>query len=216
MDDAFVFYAYWNGNQIRDLFEGLVSVTNGSGFVQLAAFLVVTGMVACLLIGAVKGEGRSVISYFACAVLFWFVAIVPKATVVIEDVRSQTVYNVDNVPLSMAFFASASSRIGHWLTQAYETAFIPADVAKYSSFGAVYPQRVMEVLQRTGPVTVQGRETLQAVLKNCVLPEVVLDGRKADEAMASSDLWTLIKSDGWVNPARLAVCLLYTSDAADE
>lgn len=205
MDDAFVFYAYWNGNQIRDLFEGLVSVTNGSGFVQLAAFLVVTGMVACLLIGAVKGEGRSVISYFACAVLFWFVAIVPKATVVIEDVRSQTVYNVDNVPLSMAFFASASSRIGHWLTQAYETAFIPADVAKYSSFGAVYPQRVMEVLQRTGPVTVQGRETLQAVLKNCVLPEVVLDGRKADEAMASSDLWTLIKSDSWVNPARLAV-----------
>lgn len=205
MDDAFVFYAYWNGNQIRDLFEGLVSVTNGSGFVQLAAFLVVTGMVACLLIGAVKGEGRSVISYFACAVLFWFVAIVPKATVVIEDVRSQTVYNVDNVPLSMAFFASASSRIGHWLTQAYETAFIPADVAKYSSFGAVYPQRVMEVLQRTGPVTVQGRETLQAVLKNCVLPEVVLDGRKADEAMASSDLWSLIKSDGWINPARLAV-----------
>ena len=205
MDDAFVFYAYWNGNQIRDLFEGLVSVTNGSGFVQLAAFLVVTGMVACLLIGAVKGEGRSVISYFACAVLFWFVAIVPKATVVIEDVRSQTVYNVDNVPLSMAFFASASSRIGHWLTQAYETAFIPADVAKYSSFGAVYPQRVMEVLQRTGPVTVQGRETLQAVLKTCVLPEVVLDGRKADEAMASSDLWTLIKGDGWVNPARLAV-----------
>lgn len=205
MDDAFVFYAYWNGNQIRDLFEGLVSVTAGSGFVQLAAFLVVTGLVAALLIGAVKGEGKHVISYFACAVLFWFMAIVPKASVVIEDVRSHTVYNVDNVPLSMAFFASVSSRIGHWLTQAYESAFIPADVAKYSSFGAVYPQRVMEVLQRTGPVTVQGRETLQSVLKNCVLPEVVLDSRKADQAMASSDLWTMIKSDGWVNPARLAV-----------
>lgn len=205
MDDAFVFYAYWNGNQIRDLFEGVGVGHQRLGLCAAGGLLVVTGMVACLLIGAVKGEGRSVISYFACAVLFWFVAIVPKATVVIEDVRSQTVYNVDNVPLSMAFFASASSRIGHWLTQAYETAFIPADVAKYSSFGAVYPQRVMEVLQRTGPVTVQGRETLQAVLKNCVLPEVVLDGRKADEAMASSDLWTLIKSDGWVNPARLAV-----------
>lgn len=205
MDDAFVFYAYWNGNQIRDLFEGLVSVTAGAGFVQLAAFLVVTGLVAALLIGAVRGEGKHVISYFACAVLFWFVAIVPKASVVIEDVRSHTVYNVDNVPLSMAFFASVSSRIGHWLTQAYETAFIPADVAKYSNFGAVYPQRVMEVLQRTGPVTVQGRETLQSVLKNCVLPEVVLDSRKADQAMASSDLWTMIKSDGWVNPARLAV-----------
>ena len=29
MDDAFVFYAYWNGNQIRDLFEGLVGSPPG-------------------------------------------------------------------------------------------------------------------------------------------------------------------------------------------
>lgn len=103
MENAFVFYAYWNGAQVRDLFEGLVSVTAGGGFAELAVFLVVTGLVAALLIGAVKGEGWHVISYVACAVLFWFVAVVPKATVAIEDVRSKTVYTVDNVPLSMAF-----------------------------------------------------------------------------------------------------------------
>ena len=205
MEDAFVFYAYWNGNQVRDLFEGLVALTNAEGFTQLAVFLVTTGLVGALLVGSVKGEGRHVISYFACAVLFWFVAIVPKATVVIEDVRSHTVYTVDNVPLSMAFFASASSRIGHWMTQTYETAFVPVDVAKYSSFGAVYPQRVLDVLQRTGPVTVQGRETLQAVLKNCVLPEVVLDSAKASQLTTSSDLWETMKNAGWVNPARMAV-----------
>lgn len=205
MDNAFVFYAYWNGNQVRDLFEGLVSITNAEGFGQLAAFLVVTGLVATLLIGAVKGEGCHVIGYFAAAVLFWFIAIVPKATVVIEDVRSHTVYNVDNVPLSMAFFASATSRIGHWLTQTYETAFIPADVAKYSSFGAVYPQRVLDVLQRTGPVTIEAREMLPSVLKNCVLPEVILDAGKAAALTTSSDLWGAVKADGWVNPARLAV-----------
>ena len=138
VEDGFVFYAYWNGNQVRDLFEGLVALTNAGGFTQLAVFLVTTGLVGALLVGSVKGEGRHVISYFACAVLFWFVAIVPKATVVIEDVRSHTVHTVDNVPLSMAFFASAASRIGHWMTQAYETAFVPVDVAKYSSFGAWY------------------------------------------------------------------------------
>ena len=205
VEDGFVFYAYWNGNQVRDLFEGLVALTNAGGFTQLAVFLVTTGLVGALLVGSVKGEGRHVISYFACAVLFWFVAIVPKATVVIEDVRSHTVHTVDNVPLSMAFFASAASRIGHWMTQAYETAFVPVDVAKYSSFGAVYPQRVLDVLQRTGPVTVEGRETLQAVLKNCVLPEVVLDSAKASQLTTSSDLWKTVKSSGWVNPARMAV-----------
>lgn len=205
MDDGFVFHAYWNGNQIRDLFEGLVSVTSAPGFSELAAALIATGLVAALIVGAVKGQGRHVVSYIACAVLFWFIAIVPKASVVIEDVRSRTVYTVDNVPLSMAFFASVTSRIGHWMTQTYETAFIPVDVAKYSSFGAVYPQRVMEVLQRTGPVTVEGRETLQSVLKSCVLPEVILDSGKADQLMASSDLWATVKASGWVNPARLAV-----------
>lgn len=205
LEEGFVFYAYWNGSQVRDLFEGLVALTNGGGFTQLAVFLVTTGLVGALLVGSVKGEGRHVISYFACAVLFWFVAIVPKATLVIEDVRSHTVHTVDNVPLSMAFFASAASRIGHWMTQAYETAFVPVDVAKYSSFGAVYPQRVLDVLQRTGPVTVQGRETLQAVLKNCVLPEVVLDSAKASQLTTSSDLWETVKTAGWVNPARMAV-----------
>lgn len=205
LEEGFVFYAYWNGSQVRDLFEGLVALTNGGGFTQLAVFLVTTGLVGALLVGSVKGEGRHVISYFACAVLFWFVAIVPKATVVIEDVRSHTVHTVDNVPLSMAFFASAASRIGHWMTQAYETAFVPVDVAKYSSFGAVYPQRVLDVLQRTGPVTVEGRETLQAVLKNCVLPEVVLDSAKASQLTTSSDLWETVKSSGWVNPARMSV-----------
>lgn len=205
IDDGFVFHAYWNGNQIRDLFEGLVSVTSAPGFSELAAALIATGLVAALIVGAVKGQGRHVVSYIACAVLFWFIAIVPKASVVIEDVRSRTVYTVDNVPLSMAFFASVTSRIGHWMTQTYETAFIPVDVAKYSSFGAVYPQRVMEVLQRTGPVTVEGRETLQSVLKSCVLPEVILDSGKADQLMASSDLWATVKASGWVNPARLAV-----------
>lgn len=205
LEEGFVFYAYWNGSQVRDLFEGLVALTNGGGFTQLAVFLVTTGLVGALLVGSVKGERRHVISYFACAVLFWFVAIVPKATLVIEDVRSHTVHTVDNVPLSMAFFASAASRIGHWMTQAYETAFVPVDVAKYSSFGAVYPQRVLDVLQRTGPVTVQGRETLQAVLKNCVLPEVVLDSAKASQLTTSSDLWETVKTAGWVNPARMAV-----------
>lgn len=205
MNDVFVFYANWNGAQVRDLFEGLVAVTNASGFAQLATFLVVTGLVGALLLGSVRGQGRHVIEYFACAVLFWFVAIVPKTTLVIEDVRSRTVYNVDNVPLSMAFFASASSRIGHWLTQTYETAFIPVDVARYASFGAVYPERVMDVLQRTGPVTLQGRETLHAVLKNCVLPEVTLDAAKADQVLAAGDLWSVIRAEGWVNPARLAV-----------
>ena len=201
--DAFLFYAYWNGAQVRDLFESLVNITSSSTFNQVAALLVILGMIAVIAIGATRNDGRNIITYFACAVLFWFVAAVPKVSVVIEDIRSETVYTVDNVPLGVAAFGSLANRLGYWLTYTYESAFAPVDVARFSKFGAVYPERVLEVLQSVGPVTYEGRRTMDAVVSGCVTPEVLTDDTKASRLMRSVNIWDEITTPGWVNPARL-------------
>ncbi|MDY6009565.1 MAG: conjugal transfer protein TraG N-terminal domain-containing protein, partial [Duodenibacillus sp.] len=203
MTEGFVFYAYWNGAQMRDLFEALVSVTGGGNYVQLAGLLFLVGLIFVLAAGATRAEGKGAITYFACGVLFWFVVMVPKVSVVIQDTRSEAVWTVDNVPLGIAVPGSMANRIGHWLTSTYETAFAPADVARFSRFGAVYPERVLEALQAVGPVTVQGQATLQAVVKGCVIPELLTDAAKTAAVATSTDLWTTISADGWVNPARM-------------
>ena len=201
--DAFLFYAYWNGAQVRDLFEGLASITASSAFGQFAALIFLLGMIIVIAMGAVKSEGRPAIAYFACAVLFWGVAVVPKATVSIQDIRSETVYTVDNVPLGIGVFGSMANRAGYWLSRLYEDAFAPVEVARFSRFGAVYPERILEVLQSVGPVTVEGMSTIKAVVTGCIVPELLTDQTKAARLIKSTDIWKDVSAAGWVNPARL-------------
>ncbi len=202
--DAFLFYAYWNGAQVRDLFEALVSITTRGSYAQMAALLFLIGIVIVLAAGAARHEGRPAVTYFACAILFWCAAVVPRVTVAVQDVRTQAVYTVDNVPLGIGFFGSVANRMGYWLTELYETAFAPVEAARFSRFGAVYPERIVEVLQSTGPITVEGAAALKAAVEGCIAPEVLTDPAKAARLSKSVDLWQEVSSAGWVNPARLA------------
>lgn len=203
--DAFTFYAYWNGAIVRDLFNAIALITGSTGFHVLACILLVLAALFILMAGATRGEGRELIAGFACCTLFWFAAVVPKSTVLIEDIRSEAVYTVDNVPLGIAFFGSMMNRIGYWLTTEYETVFSPVQAARYSKFGAVYPERVLEVLQGVGAVTANARAALSGVMESCIVPEIVTDRAKAAALAASENLWGTVSASGWVNPARTAL-----------
>lgn len=202
--DAFLFYAYWNGAQMRDLFEALVSITSRGTYAEMAALFFLIGIVIVLAVGATRHEGRPAIAYFACAVLFWCVSVVPRVSVSVVDVRTESVYTVDNVPLGIGFFGSLASRTGYWMAELYESAFAPVEVASFMKFGAVYPERVLEVLQSVGPITVEGIAATKAVLEGCIVPEILTDEVKAARLVQSVDLWKDVSAAGWVNPARLA------------
>ena len=172
MKEGLLFYAYWNGASLRDLFEALAAITSTSTFTLVSGTLVIAGILMVMAAGAVRAEGRGVITYMACCVLFWFAAVVPRVTVVIEDVRSHAVYTVDNVPLAVGVLGSFANRTGYWLAHTYEEAFAPVDVARFSQYGAVYPERVLEVMQAVGPVTIEGRRAIDAVVRGCIMPEL--------------------------------------------
>ncbi len=200
----FTFHALGNADQVRDLFEGIVWVTGQGDYALAAAFLVTAGFIVVLASGSVRADGRSAIPYFASAVLFWFACAVPTAGVVIEDNRSEAVTVVDNVPLGVAFTASVASALGLWLAEGYESAFVPVSSARFTRFGAVYPERVAEALKAAGPVTAEARSLLSAVASACIVPEVVTDAAKASAMVKSGDLWATVSAEGWVNPARAA------------
>ena len=170
----------------------------------MAALFFLIGIVIVLAVGATRHEGRPAIAYFSCAVLFWCVSVVPRVSISVVDVRTEAVYTVDNVPLGIGFFGSLASRTGYWMAELYESAFAPVEVASFMKFGAVYPERVLEVLQSVGPITVEGIAATKAVLEGCVVPEILTDEVKAAGLVKSVDLWKDVSAAGWVNPARLA------------
>lgn len=202
--DGFTFYAYWNGQIVRDLLEALAAIRASTAFLTLCTYLTLAMVLGSLLIGSTRAEGRHVITSFACCVLFWFIAVAPRVTVVVHDVRGAAVYPVAGVPAGIGIAASSITRIGWWLTQTYENVFSSVDADRYSKFGAVFPERALEVMQSLGPVTSEGRATLDALMRHCVMPELLTDRQKAAALTHSTDLWGDISREGWVNPARSA------------
>ena len=79
--DGFTFYAYWNGQIVRDLLEELAAIRASTAFLTLCTCLPLAMVLGPLLIGSTRAEGRHVITSFACCVLFWFFAVLVQPTV---------------------------------------------------------------------------------------------------------------------------------------
>lgn len=199
------YYAYWNGGQIRDLFEALVSICSGSSYEGLLKTAVLAGFLVTLTGALLKWQGLASKVYLFAAVLFYSVMLVPKVDVAIHDERSADVYVVSNVPFGVGFFASATSKIGHFLTESFETAFSLPDAERFSKFGLVYPQRALNSLLAAVPVTPEGRALTDRVIADCIGPELLDHHDKAAELSHSGDIWATISADGWINPARSSV-----------
>ena len=199
------YYAYWNGGQIRDLFEALVAICSGSSYEGLLKTAVLAGFLVTLTGALLKWQGLASKVYLFAAVLFYSVMLVPKVDVAIHDERSADVYVVSNVPFGVGFFASATSKIGHFLTESFETAFSLPDAERFSKFGLVYPQRALNSLLAAGPVTPEGRALTDRVIADCIGPELLDHSDKAAELSHSGDIWATISADGWINPARSSV-----------
>ena len=154
------YYAYWNGGQIRDLFEALVSICSGSSYEGLLKTAVLAGFLVTLTGALLKWQGLASKVYLFTAVLFYSVMLVPKVDVAIHDERSADVYVVSNVPFGVGFFASATSKIGHFLTESFETAFSLPDAERFSKFGLVYPPAPSR--RRDAPLPIASLPTVSA------------------------------------------------------
>lgn len=199
------YYAYWNGGQIRDLFEALVAICSGPSYTGLIKSAVLAGFLAAITGALLKWQGLAAKVYLFAAVLFYSVMLIPKVDLAIHDERSTDIYVVNNVPLGVGFFSSAASRIGNFLTSSFETAFSLPDAERFSRFGLVYPQRAVTALLNAGAVTPEGRALSERVTADCVGPELADHPDKVNELAQSGSLWATIRQEGWVNPARSTV-----------
>lgn len=199
---VFDFFAYWNGEQIRDLFEAVVALTSGGDYLGLLKSVMLLGFLCVITVCALRYRGIDAMSFVFAVLIFYTVTLVPKVDVNIRDDRAGTVYVVQNVPLGIAFMAGTTSHVGHWLTQSFENVFTAVDAERFSRFGMVFPQRAVSALLAAGPVTPQGRLLVGDFNRYCVVPELVDYPEKIDALTQSGNLWQTITQAGWLNPAR--------------
>lgn len=196
------FFAYWNGSQIRDLFEAVVAITGSADFTGLLKTIILFGFLCVITVCALRYRGLDAGSFIFAVALFYGVTLVPKTDLAINDERSGSVYVVSNVPLGLAFMASSTSHVGHWLTEIFEDNFAGVEAERFSRFGMVFPERAVNAILAAGPVTAQGRTLISDFNRNCVMPELIDYPQKIEVLSTSGNLWQTIAQTGWVNPAR--------------
>lgn len=196
------FFAYWNGSQIRDLFEAVVAITGSADFTGLLKTIILFGFLCVITVCALRYRGLDAGSFIFAVALFYGVTLVPKTDLAINDERSGSVYVVSNVPLGLAFMASSTSHVGHWLTEIFEDTFAGVEAERFSRFGMVFPERAVNAILAAGPVTAQGRTLISDFNRNCVMPELIDYPQKIEALSTSGNLWQTIAQTGWVNPAR--------------
>lgn len=217
MSAALDFYAYWNGSQVADVLQAVVGIVGTDGYRTGMSFLALAGFLTVMTVAAVRCRGGDVIRWFAATVFFFFVVFVPKVNMNVHDVRAMTVKTVANVPMGPAFVACATSQIGKWTAELFETAFADVDAARFTKFGAVFPERVVAALQTTGPVLPETRALLNPFIEHCIAPEILDSDAKLAALMQSTNLLSTVKTSGWLNPARFFLredgTPLYCTDA---
>lgn len=197
------FYANWNGPQVAALFKAVVGMTESSGYTVFLLTMTTLGLLGVTIAAVLRWKPFEMLSWFMSVVLFYSIAFVPKVTVTVEDARAMTAEVVTGVPIGLGLTAALSSKIGRFAANLFETALGDVDAAKFTKFGAVFPERAAAALSQAGPVTAETRAVLDPFLNRCVMPEILESSAKLTELMTTGNLAATVTARGWTNPARV-------------
>lgn len=198
-------YSYWNFQSVIDVLNAIVLVMSGDDYTGLLKAIAVAGLLVAVGTGLAKISAKEPLTYFLFLMLFYAMLFIPRVTVTVTDLRSGNTGTVANVPLGVGFFYSATSKIGKYLTETFETAFVASDALKFSHTGMGFGARAFSEMTSVRIKDPRLNDAMTEFVRGCVNPEVLDDTSKYNQIANATDLWTAIGSttpSSWLNPAR--------------
>ncbi|MFP3773645.1 conjugal transfer mating-pair stabilization protein TraG [Legionella pneumophila serogroup 1] len=174
----------------QDSFLGLLRITALIGIVMAT-------------IGFIKTRDPMAFArWFLGYILFVNLVLLPKTSVLIDDISSQTPKLVDNVPVVFALSASLVTTIGYGLAQSYDALLSMPDDLQYTKTGALFGSRLISAstsFRIKDPVL---KEEMNEYFRVCVVGDIRLNRKYSVGDLAhSTDIWNLIS--GKASPLRM-------------
>lgn len=187
----FEIYAYWNTIELVNVFNAIAAITGSgdfNGLLRTLALVMIIGLVLAVLAG--KSKQEDFWRWVIMLALMHGMLLVPKSNVMIVDrTGTSPAQVVANVPIGLAALAHGTSKIGDWLTTAFETVFsLPNDV-QLRKTGTLFGHRVM--LERLGtqfasPILMRN---LDEFYRECVIPDLATGVINPDNLAKSENIW---------------------------
>ena len=204
----FEIYAYWNTTELVNVFNAVAAITGSgdfNGLLRTLALVVIISLVVAVLAGRSRQEDFW--RWVVMLALLHGMLLVPKSNVLIVD-RTGTNPSqvVSNVPIGLAALAHGTSKIGDWLTTAFETVFSLPDDVQLRKTGTLFGHRVM--LERLGtqfssPVLMRN---LDEFYRECVIPDLATGYISPSTLATTENIWQAFSN---TNPGLLVTIADY-------
>ena len=177
---------------MREVFNAVAMLTGTGDFIKAVAIAMLFSVIVVCLQAVLRG-GRSIAwEHVLLGFILFGICFGSPSRVIVEDVYTNDVYTVDNVPLGVAASGSMISKVGYGLTVLFETGFGSAnrvtDLPYLSSlkYLVIADQDASSGFMLDGLSTETGvdvRASLGAYIKNCTVPALRI--AKKDRASAT-------------------------------
>ena len=188
----FSMYSIGSGRFLREVLNAVAMLTGTGDFIKAVAIAMLFSVIVVCLQAVLRG-GRSIAwEHVLLGFILFGICFGSPSRVIVEDVYTNDVYTVDNVPLGVAASGSMISKVGYGLTVLFETGFGSAnrvtDLPYLSSlkYLVIADQDASSGFMLDGLSTETGvdvRASLGAYIKNCTVPALRI--AKKDRASAT-------------------------------
>ncbi|MCW8419980.1 MULTISPECIES: conjugal transfer mating-pair stabilization protein TraG [Fluoribacter] len=190
------------GELFQHVLNAISAFMKQDSFLGLLRITALIGVVMAT-IGFIKTRDPMAFArWFIGYVLFVNVVLLPKTSVLIDDISSQTPKIVDNVPVVFALSSSLVTTIGYGLAQSYDALLTMPDDLQYTKTGALFGSRLVSAstsFRIKDPVL---KEEMNEYFRVCVVGDIRLNRKYSVGDLAhSTDIWNLIS--GRASPLRM-------------
>lgn len=199
----FEVYAYWNIEELAATFNAVAALMGSGDYRGLLRTLALVGILSlALVVLAGKGRMEEFWKWVIMLAVFNGMLLVPKTNVIVVDrTGSAPAQVVANVPIGLAAFAHSTSKIGDWLTSAFETVFSLPNDLQFRTSGSLFGHRVLQerlAIKSGQPILTSN---FYEFYRECITPELASGYLRMNDLMKTNDIWGAL--NGMTNPSRL-------------
>lgn len=181
------------GDLFQHVLNAITAFMRQNSFYGLLRITALIGIIMAA-VGFLKTRNPlSFAQWFVAYVLFTNLVLLPKTTVLIDDISSQTPKLVDNVPAVFALTASLITTIGYGLAQSYDALLSMPDDLQYTKTGSLFGARLITASHDFRIVNPGLREDMHNYFRSCVVGDIRLNHKYSVSDLANTaNIWQLI------------------------